>query len=245
MKQRQPGTGRWFLQDDRYQEWSRKEGSSPILLCPGAPGSGKTMMFAGIVDDLYEYYRGRKDTAVIYLYCNFNRKDEQDLDQLYASFVRQLVEEQSSLSQEVKDLYLKYKRARPPKDDLLVLLQILIQRYKKVFILVDALDECNTDKGCRDLLIDELVSISNNQAQRNTKVLCTTRPFPEITQRFPVSPQIQIRAEEEDLNTYLSARMVEIGCVRNKVDLQETIKSEIIGLADGMCVSPCHTPSPY
>jgi hypothetical protein len=48
----QPGTGQWFLQDIKFQEWNRSKDGT--LFCPGIPGAGKTIM-ASVVIDLITY----------------------------------------------------------------------------------------------------------------------------------------------------------------------------------------------
>jgi hypothetical protein len=50
MDRHQTGTGKWFLQDSKFQGWIQS--NSATLFCPGIPGAGKTIMAALVVDHL-------------------------------------------------------------------------------------------------------------------------------------------------------------------------------------------------
>lgn len=42
---RLPGSGAWFLGTAEYRSWEEGDNNGPILLCIGAPGTGKTMLW--------------------------------------------------------------------------------------------------------------------------------------------------------------------------------------------------------
>jgi DNA replication protein DnaC len=50
MNRHQTGTGKWFLQDRKFQEWLSSKDAT--LFCPGTPGAGKTIIAALVVDHL-------------------------------------------------------------------------------------------------------------------------------------------------------------------------------------------------
>jgi hypothetical protein len=39
--------GSWFFETEQYQRWS--DGDCSVLVCPGIPGSGKTMLASEVV----------------------------------------------------------------------------------------------------------------------------------------------------------------------------------------------------
>ncbi|KAH7021351.1 uncharacterized protein B0I36DRAFT_388081 [Microdochium trichocladiopsis] len=47
---RAPGTWKWFIESDSFQQWVA--GETPLLYCPGIPGAGKTIMASMVINFL-------------------------------------------------------------------------------------------------------------------------------------------------------------------------------------------------
>jgi hypothetical protein len=88
LKRRQRGTGQWLLDSAKYQTWLNI--GKQALFCPGIPGAGKTILTSIIVDDLITRFQNDPTVNIVYIYCNFRRKDEQKIDDLLASLLKQL-----------------------------------------------------------------------------------------------------------------------------------------------------------
>lgn len=110
ISRRQEGTGQWLLDSDEFQRWLNQNGQT--LFCPGIPGAGKTIITSIVVEHLWEI---GATTGVAYLYCNFRRQHEQKPEDLLASLLKQLVQQQASTPESVKSIYdsHKNKRTRP------------------------------------------------------------------------------------------------------------------------------------
>jgi NACHT domain len=233
---RKTGTGRWFLDHADYHHW--RDHANATLLCPGIPGSGKSVMAAIIVDDLRAHFEQKKDVVTVYFYCSFNRQSEQNLGQMLASLTRQMFQEQDDVPKAIEDIYLKHRDrgTRPTVDQLKDLLRLLVQDYARVFIVIDALDECENKAGSRDQLLDELFGLQAQKA-KNVNVLVTTRCIPEITTRFTTCPEIEIQASKEDIERYMDSCMSILPLfVRQSIKLQNVIKKGITDAAKGMLV---------
>jgi Ni2+-binding GTPase involved in maturation of urease and hydrogenase len=91
-----------------------------MILCPGIPGSGKTILTAATINDLTTRFQNHLGVGIAYLYCNFRRKDKQRAQDLLASLLKQLSKEQSSLLDNIKSLYNKHKGklTRPSLDEI-------------------------------------------------------------------------------------------------------------------------------
>jgi len=147
LSRRQTGTGGWFLARAEYLQWRQQANST--LLCPGKPGSGKSVMVATVVDDLQTCFEASRDVVIAYLYCNFNRQAEQNLCRMLATLIRQLFQEQAQPLDAVTALYKKHRdrATRPSLDEYKNVLRLLVSSYRRVFVVVDALDECgNTEQ---------------------------------------------------------------------------------------------------
>ena len=155
---------------------------------------------------------------------------------MLAALIRQLFQEQVQLPVTVKALYDKHRdrQTKPTMEELGTLLQSLVKLHRRVYIVIDALDECQNTSRQRDRLLDEIVSLQHSDGNY-VSMLATTRFVPEILERFSRCPQIEISASESDLEIYLADRMTTLAdFVAKETGLQEEIKRCIVGAAKGM-----------
>jgi hypothetical protein len=204
------------------------------LFCPGIPGAGKTILTSIVVDDLNKRFQNDASTGIAYLYCNFRQQGEQRAEDLLTSLLKQLSQEQSCLPDSVKDLYdhHKDKRTRPSFEEILRVLQFVAAIYSTVFIIVDALDECQVSNGCRARFLSE---IFNLQAKCGAKLFATSRFIPEIIEKFEGSVSLEIYASHNDVQRYLDGHMLELpSFVLKSPNLQHEIKAIISKAVHGM-----------
>ncbi|PKS10137.1 hypothetical protein jhhlp_001887 [Lomentospora prolificans] len=230
IKERQEGTGLWLLDSNKYQTWLR--GENQTLFCPGIPGAGKTVLSAVVISKLLEQYYRDPKLGVAYIYFHFRMHEKQGLDNLVSSLLKQLCELLSSVPAVVQDLYKRHTsvRTRPTVDELLDALAIVATSYTKVFIVVDALDECQENHGCRKTFIDKLLHL---QGRAKVNLFATSRFIPNITERFKKEDWFEIRASTADIERYLDHR-VQISTVAAVQQLRDDIKTTISQAADGM-----------
>lgn len=204
------------------------------LFCPGIPGAGKTILASIVVDNLITKFRSDWSIGIAYVYCNFQRRNEQRIDDLLASLLKQLAQRSSFLPVSVKDLYDRHNniQSRPSLQEISDTLHSVTAKYSRVFIIVDALDECQASDSCRSRLLSELFNL---QKRHKTNTLATSRFIHEIVDRFQVALRLEIRAREEDVQTYLDYHMSpERAFLRKNPELQKKIKRKIVQAVDGM-----------
>jgi chaperonin cofactor prefoldin len=198
---------------------------------------GKTIITAIAIDDVNIRFQNDPSIRITYLYYNFRQRDEQKIKDLFTSLLKQLSQEQPSLPNNVKALYDQHKdkRTRPLIDELSRALQSVSAMYSRVFIIVDALNECQTSDGCRSRLLSE---IFNLQIRHGTNILATSRFIPDIVDRFKGNVTLEIRASSEYVEKYLEGYMKQLpSFVQRNQRLQEDIKTRISEAVDGMYVS--------
>ncbi|KAF3216760.1 hypothetical protein TWF106_008161 [Orbilia oligospora] len=226
-------TGQWFLDSHEFQEWHRLRAET--LFCPGIPGAGKTTLSSIAINYLLEEHDKDPTIGVSYIYFDFRRGGEQKIDSLLLSLLKQLAQTRPHCSPDaVKDLYFKHQKTktRPLQNEVIEALRSVVALYTRVFFIVDALDECQTDDDCRKKLLEELLDL---QRESGANILVTSRPIPEITGEFKKSRKLKIRAHDEDINKYLNGRMRELPrFVAKNSDLKERIIKSISGSVDGM-----------
>src|SRR6266480_3203699 len=222
---RQAGSGQWLLDSEEFQTWLNTD--KQTLFCPGIPGAGKTILTSIVVDYLCAQAEKNPDIGIAYLYCNFRRRDEQKAEDLLASLLKQLIQERSPIPDSVKSLHDRSRknRTRPSFNEISEAMQSTAATYSRVFIIVDALDECQTSDGCRTRFLSELFNLQKIQG---TNILVTSRFIPEIVDQFEASVYLEIRASSEDVERYLEDHMGQLpSFVRRDRSLQEEIKARI------------------
>ncbi|KXX76597.1 Ubiquitin-conjugating enzyme E2 4 [Madurella mycetomatis] len=232
LDRRQPGTGRWLLNSGEYTAWVAA--STPTLFCRGIPGSGKTILSAIVIEDLKERFKEDGSVAVVYLFFDFKRQFEQEPRELLSSLARQLVQHQEAVPKSVRELYKKHRETGkvPDVKDMSATLQTLISPFRRVFLVVDALDECRPEGRCRSIFLEQI-----SELQSNTNVSCflTSRHIPEIEAVFTECSSLEILATGEDIGMYLEGHMDQLPrFVFENQGLRKQIQREIISAVDGM-----------
>jgi len=232
MTRRQPGTGQWLLDSAKYQIWLETE--KQTLFCPGIPGAGKTILTSLVIKDLNIRFQDDASIGIAYLYCNFRRRDEQKAEDLLAGLLKQLSQQRSSLPDSVRALYNhhKEKSTRPSFDEISEILQSVAATCSKIFIVVDALDECQVSDQCRTRFLSKIFDL---QTKVNANFFATSRPIMDIEKWFNGCPSCEILASDKDVRRYLDDHMSQLpSFVLSKPELQEEIKTEISRAVEGM-----------
>jgi hypothetical protein len=207
------------------------------LFCPDLPGAGKTIITSIVVDNLWTEFHNNANVGIAFLYCNYRQQQEQKAEDLISSLLKQLAQEQVSVPADVKNLYESHrtKRTRPSFDEIIKVLHSTIGLYSRVFIIIDALDECHVSNEGRNRLLSVVFSL---QIQAQINVFATSRFVPEITSQFQGCISKEIRAEEDDILRYVNGRIPQL--LRSRIskypDLQNAIRREIVKAVDGMYV---------
>jgi predicted ATPase len=180
---RQEGTRQWLLDTNEFKCWCDQRGQT--LYCPGIPGAGKTMMTSIVVEHLSQNFQNNASTGIAYLYCIYQRQEEQNPVELLTCLLKQLVQEKPTMPDSMKDLYKchKDKRTRPSFDEISKVLHSVIASpsYSRVFILIDALDECQVSDGGRRRFLSE---VFNLQAKTGVNLFATSRFIPDIKEEL-------------------------------------------------------------
>ncbi|KAJ5511354.1 hypothetical protein N7453_003457 [Penicillium expansum] len=225
------GTGQWLLNAAKFKSWRDTENQS--LFCPGIPGAGKTILTSVVVDHLNELFQNRH-TGIAYIYCNFKRQNEQKLEDLLANFLKQLTEGQFCLPNDVRYLYDRFKNqnTRPSIEDLSRALKSVAVLYSRIFIFVDALDECQVSGGTQQTFLSELINL---QERCKANLFVTSRFDPNVTTKFDQNTWREIQADKGDIERYLESNMQKLAVFLDWTEkLKEDVKTEISDAVDGM-----------
>jgi hypothetical protein len=116
------------------------------------------------VVDYLEQTINEQGIGVAFIYCNYKEKTNQTAVNLVASLLKQLVQAQSVIPSKLRWLYEQHigRNTRPTLVECSELLHMELAAYSKVFIIVDALDECDETSGARRDLITRLLRLPPN-----------------------------------------------------------------------------------
>jgi hypothetical protein len=231
ISRRQEGTGIWFTDSPKFLSWIH--GSNQTLFCPGIPGAGKTMIAAIAIDHLWKNVQN-KDIGVAYIYCNYKTQADQTTTNLAATILKQLIQERPSFAEPVAKLYDRHadRRTRPSLEEILNALQAVVFSYSKVYVVVDALDECLDHDGSRSQL---LTALRNLQSKGSISLMATSRFIPEVEQHFNLLPVLEVRADDSDVKRFVAGQVHRLPkCVQRDCELQKAIQYRICTAVDGM-----------
>jgi Cdc6-like AAA superfamily ATPase len=240
LQQRQEGSGLWFLQIGAFAKWKKRRNS--FLWLHGIPGCGKTILSSTIIEDLK---RTLPRQPLLYFYFDFNDMAKQTLESMVRSLISQLYCEYEDTWEQLDSLFSSCKNGheRPACELLCKALLQMIEQVKEVWIVLDALDECNSRKeGPTEGLLSWIRNLINSE-QRNVHLLVTSRPEHNIMSRVSkfaykddVVP-VQSNLITDDIRAYVRTRVrQDEGLKRwqSQPKVQNEIETRLMEKANGM-----------
>jgi hypothetical protein len=182
-------------------------------------------------------FKENEGVGIAYIYCNYKEKASQTLENLVGSLVHQLVRQQSKISDNVVSMYHRHElgNTRLTLGEYSRVLQSECGTFEKVFVVIDALDECPEDGGIRDGLLSELQKLPHN-----LRLLITSRPMANFCAGFNDTATLDVRASNTDITKYLDHQIALEGRLKIHVRADPTLKDAIIetiiNKVDGMSV---------
>ena len=181
------------------------------------------------MDHLQKTFRDDPKVAISCIYCNYKEQAEQTVVNLVASLLKQIVQDSNTTLDNLKPLYTRHntQRTRPTVGELTMVLESEVRTHSKVFVVVDALDECCEEDGTRATLLNVLESLAGN-----VSLMVTSRDLPSIAREFEGKKRLTISANDEDIKAYIKGRIAL--APRHLKNLQDTIVTKMIESVQGM-----------
>jgi hypothetical protein len=182
------------------------------------------------------YYLGRKflanvDVGIAYIYFTFSRQNQQTIEYVLESSVKQLSQRQDILPRSVQEIYDYHKKhgTRPTRHELSSLLHSVMSGYEHMFFVIDALDECT-----KSWQIDVLQELFGHQEKHGINILVTSRVDGRIAAKFASALELHISARKEDMRVYLNRQIERFDLETFDNSFRDMIVSEIVESAEGM-----------
>lgn len=199
------GSYKWILDHSYFQRW-RNDDHSRLLWIKGDPGKGKTMLLIGIVDELERQLAQLKQaqqstspTVLSYFFCQGTDSNLNNVTAVLRGLIYLLAVQQPSLTSNLREEY-EHSSSKLFEDTnaFVALSKILIGMLRDptlamAYIIIDALDECET--GLQQLL--KLV-IENTSAS-HVKWIVSSR------NRYDIEQQLKLEYSQTNLSLQLEA----------------------------------------
>jgi hypothetical protein len=173
---------------------------------------------------MIEYLRGllgQRRFGLAYLYCDYRDKDKQDTCSMIGELAKQLLLQLSSVPEEVWSLFEKHTAITTEKAK--QVLDLLLRSFGKVYICVDALDECES-RSRKDIL-RFLVHLNGTGLQ----IFCTGRSHIMTEAMEFLEPlglrALEVCAYEADIRLYIEEKILEDG---RKGAMDEQLQGQIM-----------------
>jgi len=236
---RGPGTTQWLLQHKDYEAWAQSTDDSlqRHLWVSGKPGAGKTVLAASVIDDLHN--NTEHDLPICYYFFSSRQADARqsnDCSAAYRAILSQLLQKNIK-NERISDLYsfaMHYQSAgqlTASRGEVADLAELTMKCIDGVYIVVDALDECDS---CDELLpklkrIGEIHGVRMAMFSRHTVT--------DLPKRIEGVLSLPIGlCNETDIKCYLRngvAALQKLNLLSIKINLDETAAT-LTRLADGM-----------
>lgn len=222
------GSCNWALQTTEVQSFLTSE-ENEILRIGGAPGSGKSTLTAFFIRHLMQTTTG----DVLHFFCKGTDEKKQKLFQVLRTLVSQLLSKDESLYPWFETLYLQSgQKTAESFATLEQSFQLALRNTSRtlIFIVIDALDECQ--EGC--LLASSLIKLVKT-SKGIVKLILTSREDPELLNSFNqpyneliISP-VHVRRPVWD---YVEKRISQCKQI-NGTELGYLVHTEVARTADG------------
>jgi hypothetical protein len=201
------------------------------LFCPGIPGAGKTMIAAIAIDHVLNTMQHSKH-GVAYVYCNYKAQEEQDVCTMLTAIIKQLVLGRPSTMEHIDRLHQKNadQGTKPSLDEITNTLRDVLAHYPYVYVVIDALDECQNATRRRFL-----AKLRDLQVGRDVRLMVTTRFIPDIEDAFRAALKLEVRASQEDVRRFIAGQTYRLPtCIQRSAALQDMVQEKILNAVDGM-----------
>ncbi|KAI5843119.1 ankyrin repeat-containing domain protein [Morchella snyderi] len=229
---RHENTGQWFLDSTEVREWLGELEVS-LLWCYGNPGVGKSVLTSTLLESINTKYE--PDTAIGIAYFYFNFQITVTLEDVLRIWIKQLCRRMDELPSSLYDLHKACidNDVKPKRRQLEDLFQKVVNYFKQVFLVIDALDEHS--KESRNDLVNYLSQVSGSY-----KIFIASRREVDIERnilsaKFEVLP-IQVTKVDEDIGTYVDHELKNRNqdhCAISKT-LKTAIRTRLMQQANGM-----------
>ncbi|KAI0437067.1 ankyrin repeat-containing domain protein [Xylaria telfairii] len=234
---RHPLTGLWFTKSGDFNEWIATPGSR--LWVTGIPGAGKSVLAGLVLRECLNLSSMDSRKATTYFFCTYRNKATHSARNLMSSLVSQLARQNEEAFQILKAYHQELASqeplaAEPSIQKLLTVFETMSQMFDQVFVVVDGLDECETDE-----IVGSLSQLAIKKNSTSITTLLLSRDVVHIRDLLESDfGHIEIAARTDDIQRYVYSeleRRIESKQLRlRNAELKAEIVDKLVHGAKGM-----------
>jgi hypothetical protein len=233
----------WILEHSDFQQW-RDDTRSRLLWIKGDPGKGKTMLICGILDEISPLTRLRDKeapTLLSYFFCQATDSRINNAVAVLRGLIYLLIDQQPVLVSHVRKKYDHAGKTLFEDGNAWVALSEIFTsilqdpNLKNTYLIVDALDECETDLPQLLNLVVRTASICPR-----VKWIVSSRNQPDIESRLRldnVQMKLSLELNEEHVSRaverFIKLKVSKLPLITDDSALQETVRGQIYAKAGG------------
>lgn len=210
IRKRLKGSGQWFLASKEYHTW--KTSFCQHMWLQGASGCGKTFLASTIIDDMEAFVANRPTYRLAYFSFSFSDNGSQSYKSLLSAIAAQLVRSthRRAVLERIDFLYDGNHQHPPTTSTLEAIVTTTVQVHERVYVVIDALDECPDGDGGRPDVFDGLCSLVEEKCKHKLHMLVTSRPEEDIKDcmhKFAQAYVMNTKAVDKDIANYVADRL--------------------------------------
>ncbi|KAJ4007627.1 hypothetical protein NW752_010293 [Fusarium irregulare] len=213
-----PGTCEWVLTTEEFKTW---EQNPPYLLWISAPpGVGKTFLSIYLSTHFEAVSDKQSDAKAIYFFCDNKNDTRNTAVNILRGLIYRMIILESELIEVIRPVWNQRSSQLFESKSFGVLWKVFEEmiensKFRTVYCVIDALDECEPGSLRQLLTKFEQLSDPDNTSPKKVRLVCLSRRFPE---RIP---------ESLDLFTKIELDMMPAG----KADVERFIAERVSTLA--------------
>ena len=230
----------WILKHPDFKQW-QSNSQARLLWIKGGAGKGKTMLLIGIINELEKWTSRTESSFSSFFLCQNTNDRLNNATAVLRGLIYMLIIQRSCLISHVKEDYKrKGSRLFEGSNAFYALAGILKKmlhdpRLGEVFLVVDALDEC--DQGLGQLL-SLIVETASSASQ--VKWIISSRDRPDIEQQLAADEagmklSLEVNAElvTRAIRTYIDFKVSRIPILRRDDALQAQVRQQLYDNSEG------------
>ena len=235
------GSCSWILDDPAFRDWWDGAGSS-FLWIHGDPGKGKTMMTIALISSISERLASGASGVLSFFFCQNTVPELNRASSVLRGLIYLLISKHKNLIHHLQKPYDEAKNQLFEGRNVLsslwrILLDILQDKsLSTVYLIVDALDECDNDIF---RLLEWIIQKDTHSLSR-VKWLLTSRNIPQIRELLEdndlshTSLELNSSHVSKAVDTFIDTKVTELARQkRYNSELQIFIKDYLLRKAEG------------
>ena len=145
------GSCSWIFENAAFRDWWSGQGAS-FLWIHGHPGKGKTMIMMALIEEILKRLKSKPENGLLsYFFCQNTVRESRTALSVLRGLIYQLITQRATLVRHLRKRYDHAGRGLfEGPNALYAMLEVLLNLLRDpeippIFLLIDALDGCDTD----------------------------------------------------------------------------------------------------